>query len=488
MFPVTLRYTAGTVLYHSVDNLLPNFRVSKLAETACEVFSVEPNTFELRLDGNLLDINDQIYETELSADNSIVDVIITRPGIYLFRKLELEGVLKGLKFSDRNLGRKLCKAVICLRHDKKQLVSLVLKLLSMIDYEKLEEVFSEFALESSDDNFDLILGYININFKDSKNENALLRLIKSDNLIWGYANRLIRHGIDIELKDSEGRTSLMLASERGYISIVRYLLKAGARVDEPATCDASTALFYASIGGNHEILNELIAAGADIHKKNIYGNSPIILAADRGHHLSVIELVKAGADVNSTDENGTSILMYASDNANLDTVKYLLIAGANVNQQAKKGNSPLIFAIDRNQPRIVKYLLDHGAMLDLGGVASLPFAVAKGYLKVVEVLLRREVEVDVNVQTPEGDTSLILAIDKGYNEIAKMLLKAEDDPNIKNDTGESAIMLTSDYEMIRELIFHGARDVTIGHLNTVIKNRDRFMERKIREMLNLVKQ
>ena len=71
------------------------------------------------------------------------------------------------------------------------------------------------------------------------------------------------HGLDIDVRDTDGNTLLMLAAYHGHGETVRELIGRGANVDLRNERDQSPvagALFK----GEDEVVKDLIAAGADL--------------------------------------------------------------------------------------------------------------------------------------------------------------------------------------------------------------------------------
>ena len=77
---------------------------------------------------------------------------------------------------------------------------------------------------------------------------------------------LLLTGVDIDIKNLYGLTSLHRAARDGHVELVRLLLTAGAdtnaRTDDQADCE--TALHFAVANGHLEIVRMLLVAGVDI--------------------------------------------------------------------------------------------------------------------------------------------------------------------------------------------------------------------------------
>lgn len=150
---------------------------------------------------------------------------------------------------------------------------------------------------------------------------------------------LSKKSTDIEERrrhDDNGWTPFMVAAERGYLRIVRVLLRHGARVSA-STENGHTAL-HISIQNKHLAVSKtLIRAGADLEANatcctrgpgKIGGYTPLHLAADIGFCEGMMALIGAGANIDSYLNNGATPLYLSACCGKLEALRVLIRAGA----------------------------------------------------------------------------------------------------------------------------------------------------------------
>lgn len=81
---------------------------------------------------------------------------------------------------------------------------------------------------------------------------------------------LVENGANIEVKNKDGYTPLIVASWNGHLEIVKFLVEKGANV-EAKNDYGDTPLTLASMDGNFEVIKFLIENGANIETKNVFG-------------------------------------------------------------------------------------------------------------------------------------------------------------------------------------------------------------------------
>lgn len=175
--------------------------------------------------------------------------------------------------------------------------------------------------------------------------------------------------------------------------------------------------------GNSEQVRILLKNGADVENGDIYGKTPLMMAAEKGKIHIVDILLEAKANVNTKSPYGMTALMYAVEHPEI--VKVLLNAKADVNVKNCDGNTALMRAAQWNETKSVKLLLE--AKADANVKFSNTF-----YLTLFTP----------HPDTPKirGNTPLIFAVSSGNEEMAKALLDANANVNAKNRYGQTALM------------------------------------------------
>jgi hypothetical protein len=106
-------------------------------------------------------------------------------------------------------------------------------------------------------------------------------------------------GVDVNAKNANGSTALMLAAQEGRLTVVAFLLSAKADVNLKAA-SGNTALLLAAQEGHADVVQALIAAGADVNAKRGGGVTALMMAAQNGHVAVVQALLAAKADMSAT--------------------------------------------------------------------------------------------------------------------------------------------------------------------------------------------
>ena len=246
---------------------------------------------------------------------------------------------------------------------------------------------------------------------------------------------VIDQGEDIE----DISSAVYLAISQNQLEAVKFLLSVGA---DPNASVGDKHLFFEAIqGGNVEIVETFIGAGADIHHKKIDGSTSLSTACFKGY-VEIVELLLAhGADPNQQDNRNRTPLMVANSNQNLEVMKILLKTKASQSSMDAEGFAFLISACKEGDIEAVKTLIEVGIPLDFQesdmAWPALMFAADEGHLEVVKLLVAGGANVDLKTST--GDTALIRAILSNSSLVVQFLLESKADPNLQGESGRSPL-------------------------------------------------
>ncbi|HVH29328.1 MAG TPA: ankyrin repeat domain-containing protein [Vicinamibacterales bacterium] len=259
------------------------------------------------------------------------------------------------------------------------------------------------------------------NTRNPEGETPLMAVARGGNV--EAARRLLQAGADVNAKeDWGGQSALMWAAAQSQAEMVKFLASRGADVNargvirqwerkvitEPRPKDLNkggfTPLLYAAREGCVECARHLIAAGADPDLEDPERITPLNMALFNLHFEFAAFMIKAGADVDKWDLFGRSPLYMAADVSTLpvkgngavavlpsedsvtalDVARLLLEAGANPNLRLKRrppyrdvpqdrggdtilaqGATPLLRAARAGDAPFVELLLKHKALVDL---------------------------------------------------------------------------------------------------------------------------
>jgi ankyrin repeat protein len=302
-----------------------------------------------------------------------------------------------------------------------------------------------------------------------------------------WATHLLDRGTDIDERDAQGHTALMVAAAFNSFDVAKVLLARGA---DPLAVDrvrGDTALHYAARAGWPKLVDLLLAHGMDVNRQSLKSGDTVLHFAASIGSGSVIELlVKRGAGVDLPNHLGVRPMQYAlrqghhkaaqlliklgarpddlQDAVNagdIARIQYFLARRTDVNASDLFG-TPLHRAAATGQTYIANMLIDAGADLEAigepAGNRPLHMAALNNQPKVAALLIKRGAMVDAPNQ--EGRTPLMIAAQFGNLEAARTLVALGADPNkedsIYRDSSIHVAVLGGSKEMVELLLAHGA--------------------------------
>ncbi|XP_055588849.1 kinase D-interacting substrate of 220 kDa B isoform X2 [Uranotaenia lowii] len=255
-----------------------------------------------------------------------------------------------------------------------------------------------------------------------------------------FVKELIARGADVQAQDLDNWSPLLFAAKAGHIDIVEILLDNGAEI-EHRDMGGWTALMWSSYKGHTAIVSLLIQREADVQAHGNYHLNPLLWASGRGHTEIVKLLINTGgAKPNVGDKYGTTPLVWACRKGNAEIVDVLLKAGANVDTAGMYSWTPLLVAVSGGHQECVSLLLERKPnvnALDKDGMTALSIACREGLTEIASSLIAAGAY--VNVQDRAGDTPLINAVKGGYRSVVEILLKRHVDVDIQGKDRKTAL-------------------------------------------------
>jgi len=307
------------------------------------------------------------------------------------------------------------------------------------------------------------LSYVGPGLPPSELKKKILEAAASGNA--PALEQFLAFGADVNMRDGENNTPLMVGSRNGQAGVVRFLMAKGADLEAMNNFRA-TALLSASEKGHVEVAKLLLASGANINVKNVEGFNALALACAGGHAGVAELLLVKKADLKARTNAGDTALTLACSRGALEIAKLLLDLGADVNTRDPDGGSALTRASRSGHADIVKLLLSKGADVTtkVGGYLErqLMLAVLQGDAKKAAFVLTRGANVDA--ATDAGDTALTLAAALGHAEVVKALVANRCKVNARAYRHTTALMAAakSGYVDVVRLLIAGGAEINAG--------------------------
>lgn len=157
------------------------------------------------------------------------------------------------------------------------------------------------------------------------------------NRILDVQNYILRCSFDINLRDENSLTMLMVACLYGYYDMVDTLIKLKADVDL-VDKNGNNALVWCI--QNYDIVKLLVHAKINVNQQNFEFKTPLMFASQLGELNVVKLLLKHNANIHDIDSNGNNALLWScAIMNNKQIIRYLIRNKINSTIRNKNGKS-----------------------------------------------------------------------------------------------------------------------------------------------------
>lgn len=179
----------------------------------------------------------------------------------------------------------------------------------------IDDQFRDAALKNDTKKMeDLLKKGANVNSKDVNGKTALMLAATSGNRA-AMETLVKRYHADVTIKDPKGQTALSQAASLGLNDSVQTLLQYPKVINE-VDADGNTPLMNAVKNGHSNVATSLLQKGADASIADDHGRTPLMESVKKGDGRSVRELLRHNPGFDMQDENGKTALMEAIEKGN----------------------------------------------------------------------------------------------------------------------------------------------------------------------------
>jgi len=197
-----------------------------------------------------------------------------------------------------------------------------------------------------------------INEKNLTGVTPLAKAVESGRAdVLGTVQCLLKHRADPNIADVNGNTPLIKAVKLNNLELVKCIVAHTATDVNKQNSELNSALHEASFKGNKEMVDRLLAAGANVNMQNSAGKAALHRAVSV-NHLSVVKtLLDNGAHVNLQDSLGYTPCHYAAFFGLRECAETLVVQGADIQVRDKISNKTCLeLAQERRHYAVVEYL------------------------------------------------------------------------------------------------------------------------------------
>lgn len=306
---------------------------------------------------------------------------------------------------------------------------------------------------------------------------------------------LIKNGLSFTKEEIHSALTKAIANEN--VDVVDYFIKYSIIIDNKETPLLETAINVENI----DIIDRLINSNIDlVLNMNLFGNAII-----NGQLDIVMRLVIRGCNINWQDNDGYTPLLLSLLYGQLDIAYFFLGLGCNVNLTDNQGKNALFYIdtafqwrnsnITKEKQKLINTLIDKGCDVNAQTMyANTPLSHNVTDCIFIEEIFKTPSLNSINVVNRKGNTSLIDLIKYNYKNIYKknieLFVVNGININIANKRGKTALMYAVEKGNMKvvELLVKNGADISmkdnkgksaLSYADQIIK---RYLLKKIKSL------
>lgn len=205
--------------------------------------------------------------------------------------------------------------------------------------------------------------------------------------------------------------------------------------------EGNSPLFITVLKNRKQVGTNLLQKNADIFSTNTNNNSPLSLALKYGG--SVQDWLITSKTIRSTDGSGNTVLHYAAEWGYIDSIISLKAKGADINAKNANGETCLFNAAKTDNPEVIQTVIDQGATIfERDNLGNTPLHTAVRWDAKESANKLLELGININSQNSAGKSPLAEAVIAGKEKVAEFLLENNADVNSSDTNGVTILMDT----------------------------------------------
>uniref|UniRef100_A0A5S6QMX6 ANK_REP_REGION domain-containing protein n=1 Tax=Trichuris muris TaxID=70415 RepID=A0A5S6QMX6_TRIMR len=199
-----------------------------------------------------------------------------------------------------------------------------------------------------------------VDLNDNGGRTPLMLAVEEGHL--DVAKCLLQFGASPFKPSLDGRTALHLASSSGSSELCYMLVSQSAGINvDVFDIEGRTSLYYAVLEEHADIVELLLSFGCDPSMADLHGRTPLHVASWLGNSFIAELLLRHGANVDAGDRENRTALMIAVWRNNYNVAKLLLQHKADPNAHCFEGSTALSIAAQEGKDTLVQLLLQFSA-------------------------------------------------------------------------------------------------------------------------------